>query len=88
MRSLVITVYSVPEKCHHLDCQVLNNSSIHFYFPAQRRRVLDTRGGWGSTPYDALYEIYERVGISPVEVYKRVGTSVIWALERAQRANR
>ena len=71
MRSLVITVYSVPQKCHHSDCQVLNNSSIHFYFPAQRRRVLDTRGGGGeSTPYDGLYEVYERVGISLVELYK------------------
>ena len=33
-------------------------------------------------------QVFERVGISLVEVYKRVGKSVIWARERAQRANR
>ena len=29
--------------------------------------------------------VYEREGISPVEVYKRVGKSVIWVCERAQK---
>ena len=29
--------------------------------------------------------MYERVGISLVEVYKRVGKSVIWACERTQK---
>ena len=65
---------------------MLNNSSIHFYFPAQRRRVLDTRGGGGGgTPYDGLYEVYERVGISLVEVYKRVGTSVIYGFIKSRK---
>ena len=30
-------------------------------------------------------QVYEREGISLVEVYKRVGKSVIWACERAQK---
>ena len=66
---------------------MLNNSSIHFYFPAQRRRVLDTRGGGGGggKPYDGLYEVYERVGISLVEVYKRVGTSVIYGFIKSRK---
>ena len=47
-------------------------------------------GGGGGTPYNGLYgeappergtffrlQVYERVGISHVEVYKRVGKSVI-----------
>ena len=33
-------------------------------------------------------QVYERVGISLVDVYKKVRKSVIWACERAQRANR
>ena len=50
----------------------------------------------GSTPYDGLYgeappergtyfrlQVYERVGISLVEVYKRIGKSV-WVCERAK----
>ena len=55
--------------------------------------------GGGGTPYDGLYgeappergiffrlQVYERVGISLVEVYKRVGKkSVIWVCERAQK---
>jgi len=52
----------------------------------------------GGTPYDGLYgeappgrgiffrlQVYERVGISLVEVSKRVGKSVIWVYERAQK---
>ena len=55
------------------------------------------RGG-GGTSYDGLYgeaplergtflrpPVYERVGISLVEVYKKVGKSVIWVCERAQK---
>ena len=30
-------------------------------------------------------QVYERVGILPVEVYERVGKSVIWVGEMAQR---
>ena len=54
--------------------------------------------GPGDTPYDGLYEeappergiffrlqVYDKVGISLVEVYKRVGKSVIWVCERAQK---
>ena len=33
-------------------------------------------------------QVYERVGISLFDVYKKVRKSVIWACERAQRANR
>ena len=53
-------------------------------------------GGGGVTPNDGLYgeapserglffrlQVYERVGISLVEVYKRGGKSVIWVCERA-----
>ena len=45
---------------------------------------------WGGTPYNGLYvealpergtffmlQVYERVGVSQVEVYKRVGKSVV-----------
>ena len=52
----------------------------------------------GGTPYDGLYveappergiffrpRVYDRRGISLVEVYKRVGKSVIWVSERAQK---
>ena len=52
--------------------------------------LLSSRGGGGGTPYNGLYgeappergtffrlQVYERVGISQVEVYKRVGKSVI-----------
>ena len=52
----------------------------------------------GETPYDGLYgeappergiflrlQVYEMVGISPVEVYKRVGKSVIWVCKRAKK---
>ena len=55
-------------------------------------------GGGGGTPYDGLYgeappergiffrpQVYERVGISLVEVYKRVGKSVTWICEGAQK---
>ena len=48
------------------------------------------REGWGGTPYNGLYgeappergtffrlQVYERVGISQVEIYKRVQKSVI-----------
>ena len=55
-----------------------------------------TRGGGGGIPYDGLYgeappergiffglQVYERVGISLVEVYKRVEKSFIWLCERA-----
>ena len=50
------------------------------------------------TPYDGLYgeappeggmffrpQVYERVGISLVELYKRVGKSVIWVCKRASK---
>ena len=53
------------------------------------------------TPYHGLYgeatpergtffrrQLYERVGISLVEVYERVGKSLIWVCERAQRVSR
>ena len=53
----------------------------------------------GRTPYNGLYReappgrgifyrlrVYERVGISLVEVYKRVGKSVIWVCEGAQKS--
>ena len=33
-------------------------------------------------------QVYERVGISLLEVYKKIGKSVIWVCERAKRANR
>ena len=52
----------------------------------------------GGTPYDGRYReaplergiyfrlrVYERVGISLVEVHKREGKSVIWVCERAQK---
>ena len=52
--------------------------------------------GPGDTPYDGLYEeappergiffrlqVYDKVGISLVEVYKRVGK--FWVCERAQK---
>ena len=52
--------------------------------------LLNPGGGEGGTPYNDLYEVappergtfftpqvYERVGISRVEVYERVGKSVI-----------
>ena len=55
----------------------------------------------GNTPYNGLYEeapsergilfrlqVYERVGISPVEVYKRGGKSVIRVCERTQKGYR
>ena len=58
-------------------------------------RIKKTRGG---TPYDGLYgetppergtffrlRVYDRVGISLVEIYKRVGKFVIWVCERAQK---
>ena len=53
----------------------------------------------GGTPYNGPYgevppergtffrlQVYEKVGISLVEVYEMVGTSVIWVCKRAQRA--
>ena len=53
----------------------------------------------GGTPYDGLHgkappergiffrlQVYERVGISLVEVYIWVGKSVIWVCERAQKS--
>ena len=85
----IISHHGFPEKCHHSDCKVLHNSSIHFYFPAKEKTCPRYSGrgeGWeGSTLYDGLYEVCERVGISLVEVHKRVGTSVIWVRERAQK---
>ena len=57
---------------------------------------VQSRGGGGVTPNDGLYgeapserglffrlQVYERVGLSLVEVYKRGGKSVIWVCERA-----
>ena len=58
-------------------------------------------GGRGGTcaPYDGLYgeapaargnfyrlQVYERMGISLLEIYIRVRKPVIWVCERAQRA--
>ena len=55
-------------------------------------------GGGGVTAYDGPYgeappergiffrlQVYERVGISLVELCKRGGKSVIWVCERAQK---
>ena len=55
-------------------------------------------GGGGGTSYDGLFgkappqkgiffslQLYERVGISLVEVYKRLGKSVILVCKRAQK---
>jgi len=33
-------------------------------------------------------QVYESAGVLLVAVYERIGISVIWAFERAQRANR
>ena len=62
--------------------------STHFSFSAL-----------GGTPYNGLYgetppergtffrlQVYGRVGILPVELYESGGKSVLWACERAQRA--
>ena len=35
------------------------------------------KGGGGGSSAQKVYGVYERVGISPVEVYERVGKSVI-----------
>ena len=56
-------------------------------------------GGGTRTPYDGLdgealaargnfnrLQVYERMGISLLEVYMRVRKPVIWVCERAQRA--
>ena len=56
-------------------------------------------GEGGGTPFKVLYgeappergtffrlQVYERVGILPVEVYERDGKSVIWVGEMTQRA--
>ena len=65
------------------------------FFPDSSRQ---TPGGGRGTPHDDLYgeaspergiffrlQVYEKVGISLVEVYKSVGKSVIWVCERAHK---
>ena len=42
-------------------------------------------GGW-SAPYNGLFTVYERAGISLVEVYERVGNFVILVHEKALKA--
>ena len=69
MRSLVITVFSKSATTRTVKCSTIQ--AYTFTFRRKRRRVLETRGGeGGGTPYDGLYEVYERLGISLVEVYK------------------
>ena len=43
---------------------------------------------WEAQPDRGIFfglQVYERVGISLVEVYKRMGKSVIWVCEKAQK---
>ena len=69
MRSLVITVFPKSATTRTVKCSTIQ--AYTFTFRRKRRRVLETRGGGGGgTPYDGLYEVYERLGISLVEVYK------------------
>ena len=45
-------------------------------------------GGGGAPPERGIFfrpQVYERVGISLVEIYKSVGKSVIWVCKRAQK---
>ena len=45
-------------------------------------------GGGGASPERGIFfrpQVYERAGISLVEIYKRVGKSVIWVCKRAQK---
>ena len=62
----------------------------HFVIISERGSKRHRPGGGGGTPYNDLYgeappkrdtffrlQVYERVGISQVEVYKRVGKSAI-----------
>ena len=66
--------------------------------PAYTACILE---GGGGTVYKDLYleapplwvtfyrlQVYERVGISPVEMYKKEGKSVIRSVKRLKRANR
>ena len=69
MRSLVTTVFPKSATTRTVKCSTIQ--AYTFTFRRKRRRVLETRGGeGGGTPYDGLYEVYERLGISLVEVYK------------------
>ena len=70
MRSLVITAFPKSATTRTVKCSTIQ--AYTFTFRRKRRRVLETRGGGegGGTPYDGLYEVYERLGISLVEVYK------------------
>ena len=69
MRSLVITVFPKSATTRTVKCSTIQ--AYTFTFRRKRRRVLETRGGrGGGTPYDGLYEVYERLGISLVEVCK------------------
>ena len=70
MRSLVITVFSKSATTRTVKCSTIQ--AYNSTFRRKRRRVLETRGGGGGggTPYDGLYEVYERLGISLVEIYK------------------
>ena len=75
-------------KCMHRECRdnMVTTGGSFFIKIITKRGVM--RGG--GTPYNGLYgealpergtffrsQVYERVGISQVEVYKRVGKSVI-----------
>ena len=70
--------------------KTLKLSQIFFVRISERGSKRHRPGGGGSTPYNDLYgeappkwgtffrlQVYERVGISQVEVYKRVGKSAI-----------
>ena len=68
-------------------CSFIDNISSH---GLESRGVLPMmaytgrlRPKWGTF---FRLQVYERVGISLVDVNKRVGKSVIWVCERAQRA--
>ena len=79
-------VSSILYYADFLFVHVYNNS----HFPEKYTRIFVHGPGGGGTPYNGLYgeappergtffrlQVYERVGISQVEVYKRVGKSVI-----------
>ena len=63
---------------------------LRLYIKAKKTFINSRGGGGGGTPYNGLYgearpergnfftlQVYEKVGISRVEVYERVGKSVV-----------
>ena len=86
---------------NHLPLVLLCSLPLQTLLQYRKRVTLRKARGGGGTPYDGLYgkappkrgiffrlQVFERVGISLVDVFERVGNLSFGALKGPKRANR